>query len=85
MYSLLTEELINNNNNNNNNNNEIKLINKEFKNTSTKEILSNKKEYNINVNNFNPGKNSPPNDWQFRLIKRINSYNTLQENSKLYD
>ena len=90
MYSLLTEELknninINNNINNNNNINEIKLINKEFKNTSTKDKLSNKKEYSVNVNNFNPGKNSPPNDWQFRLIKRINSYNTLQENSKLYD
>ena len=90
MYSLLTEELknninINNNINNNNNINEIKLINKEFKNTSTKDKLSNKKEYSVNVNNFNPGKNSPPNEWQFRLIKRINSYNTLQENSKLYD
>jgi hypothetical protein len=101
MYSLLTEELknnninniinnnINNNNNNNNNNNininSIKLINKEFKTTSTKDILSNKKEYSVIVNNFNPGKNSPPNEWQFRLIKRINSYNTLQENSKLYD
>jgi hypothetical protein len=85
MYSLLTEELINNNNNIINNNNEIKLINKEFKNTSTKDKLSNKKEYSVNVNNFNPGKNSPPNEWQFRLIKRINSYNTLQENCKLYD
>ena len=89
MYSLLTEELKNNNNiinnNNINNNNEIKLINKEFKNTSTKDILSNKKEYSVNVNNFNPGKNSPPNEWQFRLIKRINSYNTLQENNKLYE
>ena len=85
MYSLLTEELKYNINNNINNNNEIKLINKEFKNTSTKDILSNKKEYSVNVNNFNPGKNSPPNEWQFRLIKRINSYNTLQENSKLYE
>ena len=84
MYSLLTEEL-KNNININNNINEIKLINKEFKNTSAKDKLSNKKEYSVNVNNFNPGKNSPPNEWQFRLIKRINSYNTLHENSKLYD
>lgn len=81
MYSLLTEEL----KNNNIDNNDIKLINKELDNTSTKEILINKKEYSVNVNNFNPGKNSPPNEWQFRLIKRINSYNTLHENSKLYD
>lgn len=86
MYSLLTEELKNNNIDiNNNNNNDIKLINKELDNTSTKDILINKKEYSVNVNNFNPGKNSPPNEWQFRLIKRINSYNTLHENSKLYD
>lgn len=86
MYSLLTEELKNNNNNIDiNNNNDIKLINKELDNTSTKDILINKKEYSVNVNNFNPGKNSPPNEWQFRLIKRINSYNTLHENSKLYD
>ena len=29
-------------------------------------------------------KNSPPNDWQFRLIKRINSLNLLlQENDKI--
>jgi len=84
MYSLLTEEL-KNNNIDINNNNDIKLINKELDNTSTKDILINKKEYSVNVNNFNPGKNSPPNDWQFRLIKRINSYNTLHENSKLYD
>ena len=83
MYSLLTEEL--NNNNNNNNNNEIKLINKEFKNNSTKYMFNNKKEYNINVNNFNPRKNSPPNEWQSRLIKRINSYNLLQESNDLYD
>jgi hypothetical protein len=84
MYSLLTEEL-KNNNIDINNNNDIKLINKELDNTSTKDILINKKEYSVNVNNFNPGKNSPPNEWQFRLIKRINSYNTLHENSKLYD
>jgi hypothetical protein len=83
MYSLLTEEL--KNNNIDINNNDIKLINKELDNTSTKDILINKKEYSVNVNNFNPGKNSPPNEWQFRLIKRINSYNTLHENSKLYD
>jgi len=84
MYSLLTEEL-KNNNIDINNNNDIKLINKELDNTSIKDILINKKEYSVNVNNFNPGKNSPPNEWQFRLIKRINSYNTLHENSKLYD
>ena len=83
MYSLLTEEL--KNNIDINNNIDIKLINKELDNTSTKDILINKKEYSVNVNNFNPGKNSPPNEWQFRLIKRINSYNTLHENSKLYD
>lgn len=85
MYSLLTEELNNNINNNIINNNQIKLINKELKNTSTKDLLDYKKEYSVNVNNFNPGKNSPPNEWQFRLIKRINSYNTLEENTKLYE
>ena len=30
-------------------------------------------EYNLNTHIFNPTKNSPPNEWQFRLLKRINS------------
>ena len=75
MTSLLTMEL-----------NNYNISNKLNKNINTKknEITENienyfKKnknmtnEYSINVNIFNPTKNSPPNEWQFRLIKRINS------------
>lgn len=35
------------------------------------------KECSLNIHSFNPTKNSPPNEWQFRLIKRINSLNSL--------
>ena len=32
-------------------------------------------ECSLNIHCFNPTKNSSPNEWQFRLIKRINSLN----------
>ena len=38
------------------------------------------KECSLNIHSFNPTKNSPPNEWQFRLIKRINSLNSLDNN-----
>lgn len=34
-------------------------------------------EYSLNIHCFNPTKNSPPNEWQSRLIKRINSFNNI--------
>tara|TARA_Y100001970_G_C14225019_1_gene855078 strand:+ start:1758 stop:2006 length:249 start_codon:yes stop_codon:yes gene_type:complete len=33
---------------------------------------NNDNEYSLNTHIFNPTKNSPPNDWQNRLRKRIN-------------
>ena len=39
------------------------------------------KECSLNIHSFNPTKNSPPNEWQFRLIKRINSLNSLDNNN----
>ena len=36
-------------------------------------------ECRLNINIFNPGKNSPPNEWQFRLLKRINSINNISD------
>ena len=37
------------------------------------------KEYSINMNIFNPMKNSPPNNWNCRLLSRINSLNSLND------
>ena len=34
-------------------------------------------QYSLNIHCFNPTKNSPPNEWQYRLIKRINSFNNV--------
>jgi len=86
MYSLLTEELNNSDYNQNLYNNKYQinkqLINKEIDINSSKNNNNNSQEYSINVNTFNPGKNSPPNEWQFRLIKRINSYNLIDQSNK---
>tara|TARA_Y100000389_G_C17383476_1_gene475667 strand:+ start:206 stop:457 length:252 start_codon:yes stop_codon:yes gene_type:complete len=78
MYSLLTQELTNLNYNKNKQLMNKQLINKEVDIDSNKNIFNNNQEYSINVNNFNPEKNSPPSEWQFRLIKRINSYNLVE-------
>tara|TARA_X000000368_G_scaffold404971_1_gene381618 strand:+ start:4574 stop:4813 length:240 start_codon:yes stop_codon:yes gene_type:complete len=51
----------------NENNIEEKLLNKS----------SSLNECRLMIHSFNPSKNSPPNEWQFRLIKRINSLNNL--------
>ena len=42
---------------------------------NNRDIKDNKNniEYSLNIHTFNPTKNSPPNDWQYRLLKRINS------------
>tara|TARA_B100000780_G_scaffold114291_1_gene80089 strand:- start:1606 stop:1836 length:231 start_codon:yes stop_codon:yes gene_type:complete len=72
MISLLTEPSLN--------------INKSYntieniENNIEKKLL--KKSDSINecsliIHTFNPSKNSPPNEWQFRLIKRINSLNSF--------
>ena len=80
MISLLTEELKNFENKVYNNNYKIKEKN------SYENIIENNikckfhnnsnyiNEYSLNIHSFNPTKNSPPNEWQYRLIKRINSF-----------
>lgn len=46
--------------------------NKKNLNNQCKNIQQNKEiECKLNVNNFDPMKNSPPNDWQIRLEKRL--------------
>ena len=40
----------------------------------TKSESSNPIECKLDVQFFNPEKNSPPNEWQYRLMKRINSF-----------
>ena len=93
MTSLLTEELknyqtstlgkktiikINNINNDilNNDNQEEGIINKN--NFTSKNI----DEYRINVNIFNPGKQSPPNIWHNRLMNRLNTLNNIALNNE---
>ena len=95
MYSLLTEELKNNKFNLNREINEKlnKEINKnlnikinENKNDNICKLndspINNKdadNEYRLNINHFDPAKFSPPNEWQCRLIKRINSFTHIHD------
>ena len=72
MISLLTEPSLNINKSYNT----IENIEKNIE----KKLL--KKSDSINecsliIHTFNPSKNSPPNEWQFRLIKRIHSLNSF--------
>jgi len=69
MLSLLSKEIEIHNSSNNKTNLSISYIldeNKKNLNNQNKEI-----ECKLNVNNFDPMKNSPPNDWQLRLEKRL--------------
>ena len=36
-------------------------------------------EFSIKTNNFNPKKNSDPNDWECRLIKRVSSFTSIND------
>tara|TARA_B100000035_G_C20575858_1_gene368952 strand:- start:110 stop:382 length:273 start_codon:yes stop_codon:yes gene_type:complete len=85
MSSLLSLEIINYNNTiinniNNNHKNNDKLLNYVKKNLY--DISGNNFEYNINLYNeyklnnfyFNPNKNSPPDEWCFRLESRIKKF-----------
>jgi hypothetical protein len=67
------------------------VINIKDQNDFEKKVISNIKkisslnslldeEYSINMNSFNPMKNSPPNNWNYRLLSRINSLNDLNSN-----
>jgi|TARA_Y100000389_G_scaffold157416_1_gene158527 hypothetical protein len=88
MISLLTQELNNYDYDNHNQINIKKISNNPFEKKIEKNV-ENKfktksisiKECSLNINSFNPTKNSPPNEWQFRLIKRINSLNSLDNNN----
>lgn len=64
MISLLTEEL--------KKTNEIQHTNLE----KIKNDYFNKEkiEYSLNIHKFNPSNNSPPNDWNYRLKKRLQLY-----------
>jgi hypothetical protein len=84
MISLLTQELNNYDYDNHNQINIKKISNNTFEKKIEKNVenkfKSNSisiKECSLNIHSFNPTKNSPPNEWQFRLIKRINSLNSL--------
>ena len=57
---------------------EKKIISNIKKNSSLNSLLN--EEYSINMNIFNPMKNSPPNNWNCRLLSRINSLNDLNSN-----
>ena len=77
MFSLLTKQIkdydIHNQININNN---IEIIEKNIDNKLSKNLIKNNNN-ECSVNCFNPTKNSPPNEWQSRLIKRINSINNI--------
>ena len=57
---------------------EKKIMNNVKKNSSFNSLLN--EEYSVNMNIFNPMKNSPPNNWNCRLLSRINSLNDLNSN-----
>ena len=78
MFSLLTKQFkdydIHNQINIKNNskfNNNIQNIEKNIDNKLSNNSIE------CSLHSFNPTKNSPPNEWQFRLIKRINSINNI--------
>lgn len=75
MLSLLSKEIeIHNSSNNKTNLLESSIFDENKKNLNNhhEEIEQNKEiECKLNINNFNPMKNSPPNDWQIRLEKRL--------------
>ena len=84
MFSLLTKQLkdydIHNQINikkNLNSSNNIENIEKNIDNKLSNNSIQ------CSLNSFNPTKNSPPNEWQSRLIKRINSINSI--NNSLYE
>ena len=50
-----------------------------FLNKVNDNIINNEtKEYNLDTHIFNPAKNSPPSEWQHRLLKRINSLQFIE-------
>lgn len=85
MISLLTEQLLNFDYDTHNQINIKKSYNtieniENIENNIEKKLF--KKSDSVNecsliIHTFNPSKNSPPNEWQFRLIKRINSLNSF--------
>jgi len=87
MSSLLTYELTNYNydsNYNNNNNNNIlnnNILNNNILNNNilNNNILNNNIDCKLDKHFFNPEKNSPPNEWNDRLLRRINSYKLINE------
>tara|TARA_B110000305_G_C19352226_1_gene594886 strand:- start:328 stop:579 length:252 start_codon:yes stop_codon:yes gene_type:complete len=79
MLSLLTEQLVNFDYDTHNQIN-IKKSYNTIENNIEKKLFK-KYDYlnqcSLIIHTFNPSKNSPPNEWQFRLIKRINSLNSF--------
>tara|TARA_B100000963_G_C22630349_1_gene674625 strand:+ start:2142 stop:2549 length:408 start_codon:yes stop_codon:yes gene_type:complete len=86
MNSLLSEEI-----------KKYNLLNNSLEKNNTKQIYEkviikniekpnfHDEEYSINMNIFNPMKNSPPNYWNYRLLNRINSLNSLNNLYKFND
>lgn len=66
----IIDNKLNNYNDDNNNNNYYEYCKNANK-------ITDLNEYSLNIHCFNPTKNSPPNEWQSRLIKRINSFNNI--------
>ena len=75
MSSLLTYELTNYNYDSNYNNNNNILNNNVLNNN----LLNNNIDCKLDKHFFNPEKNSPPNEWNDRLLRRINSYKLINE------
>lgn len=82
MVSLLSKELENfdytlyNKFNNKCKNEYSNYYEEKVENNIQNKLNNNNNEYSLNTHIFNPTKNSPPNEWQYRLIKRINSFNS---------
>jgi hypothetical protein len=79
MISLLTEQLLNFDYDTHNQIN-IKKSYNTIENNIEKKLFKKSDsvdECSLIIHTFNPSKNSPPNEWQFRLIKRINSLNSF--------
>lgn len=81
MHSLLSKEIKNYNNLGKNKESYIYeksiILDNKIPESSTIHNDANKNEKSLNIHIFNPLKNSPPNEWQFRLLGRINSLNDM--------
>jgi len=77
--TLLSNTINNINIKNKHINNIEKNLDDKYNNINNNNNILENMEFSIKINNFNPKKNSDPNDWECRLIKRVSSFTLLSD------